>query len=43
MQESAAKGVTFFMLKRVKLDLPMATNASAQKTGGTAWFAAHEY
>ena len=31
------------MLKRVKLDLPMATNASAQKTGGSAWFAAHEY
>jgi hypothetical protein len=40
---SAAKGVTFFMLKRDKLGLPMAANASAQRTGGSAWFAAHEY
>jgi hypothetical protein len=37
------KGVTFFMHQWVRLDLPQAANASAQRTGEIAWFAAGMY
>ena len=43
MQESAAKGVTFFMHQRGRLDLPLAANAGAPRTGEIAWFAAGVY
>ena len=43
MQESAAKGVTFFMHQRVRLDLPLATNAGAPRIGEIAWFVGGVY